>query len=32
MEVKYFRQQRNLELDQLLVDDMEDYLEDHNFS
>ena len=32
METKYFKQQKNVELDQLLIDDMDDYLEDHPFS
>ena len=29
MENKYFKRQKNQELEQLLYDDMEDYLEDH---
>jgi hypothetical protein len=29
MENKYFKRQRNQEMEQLLADDMEDYLEDH---
>lgn len=32
MEVKYFRQQRHQELDQLVAEDMEDYLGDHHFT
>jgi hypothetical protein len=31
METKYFKQQKNIELDRYLIDDMEDYLEDHYF-
>jgi len=31
METKYFKQQKNFELDQILVDDVDDYLEDHPF-
>lgn len=29
MENKYFKRQKNHEMERLLVDDMEDYLEDH---
>lgn len=32
MEVKYFKQQKNVEHDQLVEDDMYDYLEDHPFA
>jgi hypothetical protein len=32
MEVKYFKQQRNEELGQIVVADMHDYLEDHYFA
>jgi len=32
METKYFKQQKNEELGQLLLDDMYDYLEDHPFA
>ena len=32
METKYFKQQKNVEHDQLIYEDMEDYLEDHRYS
>lgn len=32
METKYFKQQKNEEMNKLLVDDMYDYLEDHPFA
>lgn len=32
METKYFKQQKNVEHDQLIYEDMEDYLEDHRLS
>ena len=31
METKYFKQQKNEELDQILADDVDDYLEDHYY-